>query len=104
MIGDPNWVGKTVLAQAQIDEVDIYGQCPPPVEPCFRGALDGVTSTKSGVVFGWRDASADDGVQFNDGTGYRSKLPAKSACSCSLSLPTRSSTSARHAPVSTRPQ
>ena len=70
MVGDPNWVGKTVLAEAGLDTAAMYGLCPPPDEPCVRGALRGV-ARNSGVLFGWRDATEQDGVRFDSGNGFR---------------------------------
>ena len=68
LIGDPDWIGKTVLAEVQIDAARPVG-CTTGIT-CPLGLIDGVSGPNS-VLVGWRDATADDGVQYDDGNGYR---------------------------------
>ncbi len=68
LIGDPQWVGRTVLAEVQIDAARPVG-CTTGI-PCPLGLLHGVSGQNT-VTIGWRDATADDGVQYDDGNGYR---------------------------------
>jgi hypothetical protein len=64
MIGDPAWVGHTVLAQAQLLVVRGYytGPCTPP-DPCAAAKLVGV-SGPSIVTIGWRDTVEGQGTLY----------------------------------------
>ncbi len=72
LVGDPDWVGKAVLAEIGAGEIRPI-ECPEPA--ASAGSCNFEMLTVGGksyrVNIGVRDATADDGVQQNDGNGYR---------------------------------
>ena len=72
LIGDPSWVGKTVLADLPAGAIGHDPCASPlgtPVISCNLGSLN-VHGPHSTVVVGLRDATAGDGRQYDEGNGY----------------------------------
>ena len=74
MIGKADWIGKTVLANTLLvgppeafESPGVFA-CQPP-DPCQLACLDPAGSNVP-VLVGWRDATSDDGVQYDDGNGW----------------------------------
>ncbi|MEO8625778.1 MAG: hypothetical protein ABI452_03675 [Candidatus Limnocylindrales bacterium] len=72
MIGDPAWIGRVVLADAQISHMMAPPplRCQHPIDSCQVAFLAYVTG-KNVVDIGWRDTSPDEGQRYDDGSGPR---------------------------------
>jgi hypothetical protein len=76
MVGDPAWMGKMVLVRTTLAAVTgppnafespgVFA-CEPP-NAC---RLASIVDRQIPVLVGWRDTTADDGIQYDDGNGYR---------------------------------
>lgn len=68
MIGNPSWVGRTVLANASVSVQPTTGLgCSPP-SPCFEAVLDSVTGANT-VSVAWRDDARFVGTAYQDDSG-----------------------------------
>jgi hypothetical protein len=76
MVGDPTWTGKVVLVQTTLAAVTGPPNAfeSPGVFACEAPnacRLASIVDRQIPVLVGWRDATADDGIQYDDGNGYR---------------------------------
>ncbi|HEY7025530.1 MAG TPA: hypothetical protein VH371_11285 [Candidatus Limnocylindrales bacterium] len=76
-VGNPNWVGRSVLASIEASQIQPI-ECPQPAatSAACSGAMLFLTSgngpdSSIPIVFGVRDATSSDGSQLDDGNGYR---------------------------------
>jgi hypothetical protein len=78
LIGNPTWVGRTVLADLPAGAI-IHDPCAPSdgsvYNKCNHGSLMDSHGPYGSVVFGSRDATSADGVQQDDGNGYHWVTP-----------------------------
>jgi hypothetical protein len=74
MIGDPTWVGKSVLAKIEDGEMTPT-PCPMPTSGLAHCPYTLNVGAGNQVDVGLRDATSSDGVQYDDGNGYRWVTP-----------------------------